>query len=61
MEPGGDGDGPTCARTSALAETGPASSTQLQVPAWQGEGRVWGARHSLLCLPSEQRDQSGIT
>ena len=24
-------------------------------------GEVWGARHSLLCLPSEQRDQSRIT
>lgn len=37
-------------------QLGPASSTQLQVPAWQGEGEVWG-QVIPRSAPSEQRPQ----
>lgn len=54
-------DSPTCRRTSALEGNGPASSTQLQVPAWQGEGKRRGEHGApSSASPSEQRDQSGI-
>lgn len=59
LNPRADLDSPTCMRRENQpgGESGPAGSTQLQVPAWQTEGEeVWGEG-----TPSEQRDHSGIT
>lgn len=63
VEPGGGYlDSPTCRRASALeGETGLACSTSCRSQHGRERGEVWGARHSLLYLPSEQRDQSRIT
>lgn len=56
MSPGGDQDSPTCRRTSALEGYSPASSTRLQGPARQREGRGEGSKELPPLPPPLNRE-----